>query len=153
MMKRLLVLAFALTILGSCSKVDKEIIVSFEIEEQDKHQWYDSIISGQDTLLNEGYGRIQYTILTKTNLGQTLSTNTVGVQQPLSDSLPSDVAITDESDTLIYESGKDLHFVVAATDYFLIKPDIGKLKIKVSTNGMIRAHRNLQLGTSRFRVR
>ena len=144
---------FSVLLLGSCSKVDKQIIVSFEIEEQDKHQWYDSIISGQDTVLNEGYGRIQYTILTKTNLGQTLSTNTVGVQQPLSDSLPSGLAITDESDTLIYESGKDLHFVVAATDYFLTEPDISKLKIKVSSNGMKRTHRNLELGTSHFRVR
>ena len=144
---------FSIVLLGSCSKVDKQIIVSFEIEEQDKHQWYDSIISGQDTVLNEGYGRIQYTILTKTNLGQTLYTNTVGVQQPLSDSLPSDLAITDESDTLIYESGKDLHFVVAATDYFLTEPDISKLKIKVSSNGMKRTHRNLELGTSHFRVR
>ena len=144
---------FSIVLLGSCSKVDKQIIVSFEIEEQDKHQWYDSIISGQDTVLNEGYGRIQYTILTKTNLGQTLYTNTVGVQQPLSDSLPSDLAITDESDTLIYESGKDLHFVVAATDYFLTEPDISKLKIKVSSNGMNRTHRNLKLGTSHFRVR
>ena len=144
---------FSVVLLGSCSKVDKQIIVSFEIEEQDKHQWYDSIISGQDTVLNEGYGRIQYTILTKTNLGQTLSTNTVGVQQPLSDSLPSGLAITDESDTLIYESGKDLHFVVAATDYFLTEPDISKLKIKVSSNGMKRTHRNLELGTSHFRVR
>lgn len=90
---------------------------------------------------------------TKTNLGQTLSTNTVGVQQPLSDSLSSDLAITDESDTLIYESGKDLNFVVAATDYFLTDPDISKLKIKVSTNGINRTHRNLELGTSHFRVR
>ena len=152
-MKKLIVFMFSVLLLGSCSKVDKQIIVSFEIEEQDKHQWYDSIISGQDTVLNEGYGRIQYTILTKTNLGQTLSTNTVGVQQPLSDSLPSGLAITDESDTLIYESGKDLHFVVAATDYFLTEPDISKLKIKVSSNGMKRTHRNLELGTSHFRVR
>jgi hypothetical protein len=152
-MKQLIVFMFLILLLGSCSKVDKQIIVSFEIEEQDKHQWYDSIISGQDTVLNEGYGRIQYTILTKTNLGQTLSTNTVGVQQPLSDSLSSDVEITDESDTLIYESGKDLNFVVAATDYFLTDPDISKLKIKVSTNGIYRTHRNLELGTSHFRVR
>ena len=152
-MKKLIVFMFSVLLLGSCSKVDKQIIVSFEIEEQDKHQWYDSIISGQDTVLNEGYGRIQYTILTKTNLGQTLSANTVGVQQPLSDSLPSGLAITDESDTLIYESGKDLHFVVAATDYFLTEPDVSKLKIKVSSNGMKRTHRNLELGTSHFRVR
>ena len=152
-MKKLTIFMFSVLLLGSCSKVDKQIIVSFEIEEQDKHQWYDSIISGQDTVLNEGYGRIQYTILTKTNLGQTLSANTVGVQQPLSDSLPSGLAITDESDTLIYESGKDLHFVVAATDYFLTEPDVSKLKIKVSSNGMKRTHRNLELGTSHFRVR
>ena len=144
---------FSIVLLGSCNKGDKQIIVSFEIEEQDKHQWYDSIISGQDTVLNEGYGRIQYTILTKTNLGQTLSINTVGIQQPLSDSLPSHVAIIDESDTLIYERGKDIHFVVAATDCFLTEPDISKLKIKVSTNGMNRTHRNFELGTSHFRVR
>jgi len=152
-MKKLIIFLFSIVLLGSCSKGDKEIIVSFEIEEQDEHQWYDSIISGQDTLLNEGYGRIQYTIITKTNFGQTLSTNTVGVQQPLSDSLSSDLAIIDESDTLTYESGKDLHFVVAATDYFLTEPDISKLKIKVSTNGINRRHRSLELGTSHFRVR
>lgn len=139
--------------MSNCSKNDKEIIVSFEIEEQDKHQWYDSIISGQNAVLNEGYGRIQYTILTKTNSGQTLSTNTVGVEQPLSDSLPSDVAITDSSNTFIYESGKDLHFVVAATDYFLTEPDISKLKIKVSTNGWTRKHRSIEMGTSHFQVR
>ena len=142
-----------MVILGSCSKVDKEIIVSFEIEEQGMHQWYDSIITGQDTVSNEGYGRIQYTILTQTDLGQTLSTSTVGVQQSLSDSLPLDVAITDVSDTLIYESGKNLQFVVAATDYFLTEPDISKHKIKVSTNRINRTHRSLELGTSHFRVR
>ena len=144
---------FSIVLLGSCSKGDKEIIVSIEIEEQDKHQWFDSIISGQGNVLNEGYGRIQYTILTKNNLGQTLSTNTVGIQQSLSDSLSSDVAITDDSDTFTYESGKNLYFVVAATDYFLTEPDISKLKIKVSTNGMNRTHRSLELGTSYFRVR
>ena len=152
-MKKSVVFILLIVLLGSCSKGDKEITVSFEIEEQDKHQWYDSIISGQDTVLNEGYGRIQYTILTKTNLGQTLSTNTVGVQQPLSNSLSSDVAITDDSDTFIYKSGKNLHFVVAATDYFLTDPDISKLKIKVLANGTNRTHRSLELGTSHFRVR
>lgn len=151
-MKKLIIFIFSSLLFTNCSKGDKSILVSFELKDQEKHQWFDSIINYQDTIKNDGLGFLELTILTKDKFGQTLSTNFVGVEQPLSDSLSNNVLDTSSTETFILKDGDNLTFVIAATKQYLIEPNLNMLKVKVDVNGIKSRHRNLEFGTSHFRI-
>ena len=151
-MKKIIIFIFLGFIFANCSKKERTVSVSFELKSQDKHQWFDSILDSQDSIINDGLGCLELTILTKDKFGNTLSTNFIGVQQPLADSLPDNILDTSSTETFIYNNGENLTFVIAATKQYLIQPNLSLLKVKIDVNGIKSRHRNLTLGTSHFKI-
>ena len=139
-------------IFTSCSKKERTVSVSFELKSQEKHEWFDSIINSQEATKNEGLGFLELTILTKDKFGHTISTNLVGVQQPLSNTLPINVLDTSSTESFIYNNGENLTFVIAATKQYLIQPNLNMLKVKIDVNGTKSRHRNLEFGTSHYKI-